>query len=225
MWHGGINGNTRLYVIVGDPVTAVRSPEFFNDLFRSQQRNAILLPLHVESACLKTVWEGLKGIRNLDGVIVTMPHKRARRQGHPIAGRRAFQVGLGGAGSAVAVAMLQAGLNHLVFNDADSARCNAMLRQLQRAYPDAKITIGQISEGPFDLAINATPLGMKDGDPLPFDLQQLPRSTLIVDVITKPEMTLLLVTAEKLGHHVHTGRHMHHSQALAAATFFGLQTD
>lgn len=72
-----IDGRTRLFGILGDPVERALSPAFFNAAFARTGRNAVFLPLHVAAADLVPVWEGLKRLRNLDGVVVTMPHKAA----------------------------------------------------------------------------------------------------------------------------------------------------
>src|SRR5258707_549688 len=42
-----INGSTRLYGIVGDPIAQVRSPETYTELFAAAGKNAILIPVHV----------------------------------------------------------------------------------------------------------------------------------------------------------------------------------
>jgi shikimate dehydrogenase len=63
---------------------------------------------------------------------------------------------------------------------------------------------------------------MRPDDLLPFDPGALPRSTLVVDVITKPVITPLLAQAQQSGHRVHPGSHMHAGQAIEAARFFGL---
>ena len=72
-----IDGNTRVYAVIGDPVTAVRSPEWFNALFDRNGVNAVLIALQVKRGDLATVFAGLKRIGNLDGLVVTMPHKNA----------------------------------------------------------------------------------------------------------------------------------------------------
>lgn len=72
-----IDGSTRLFGIVGDPVSAVRSPQWFNAAFAAAGRNAVLVPLHVEAAGLAALWRGLHQVRNLDGLVITMPHKAA----------------------------------------------------------------------------------------------------------------------------------------------------
>ncbi len=259
-----LDGTTRLFAIIGDPISAVRSPAAFNAMFARANVKAVLLPLHVAAPDLKTAWAGLKAIKNLDGVVVTMPHKTAmcklvdelgdsgrvvgavnavrcrsdgrweadmfdgigcvqglKAQGHEVAGRNVFLVGLGGAGVAIAAALAQTGAKRLVITDLDTARQNRVAERLRAAYPAAKIETGNVDNGPFDLAINATPMGMKPDDPLPFDPGRLPETTLIVDVVPKPEMTAFLERAQKTGHAVHPGRHMHHGQMVALMKFFG----
>ncbi len=72
-----IDGTTRVYAVIGDPVSAVRSPEWFNSLFEKNGVNAVLIPLQVGRDDLATAFAGLKTMRNLDGLVVTMPHKGA----------------------------------------------------------------------------------------------------------------------------------------------------
>ena len=70
-----ITGTTRLYAIIGDPVAHVRTPMAFNDFFTANGIDAVCLPIHIDRDDLKNGWTGLKSIRNLDGFIVTAPHK------------------------------------------------------------------------------------------------------------------------------------------------------
>jgi shikimate dehydrogenase len=72
-----ITGTTRLYVILGDPVAKVRSPEAFNAAFARHGVDAVLLPFETAPADLAGTVAGLKRARNLDGLIFTMPHKAA----------------------------------------------------------------------------------------------------------------------------------------------------
>src|SRR5215217_3475137 len=71
------NGATRLLVLIGDPISSVRSPQLFSRLFSEQRRDALCAPLHVPTEKLGVVFAGLKAIRNVDGLLVTMPHKQA----------------------------------------------------------------------------------------------------------------------------------------------------
>src|ERR1700712_5041962 len=70
-----ITGTTRLYAIIGDPITHVRTPMAFNDYFLARNIDAAWLPIHMGRAALPSGWAGLKSIANLDGFIVTAPHK------------------------------------------------------------------------------------------------------------------------------------------------------
>jgi shikimate dehydrogenase len=70
-----ITGTTRLYAIIGDPVSHVRVPMAFNDYFTTNAIDAVCVAIQTGRDDLPTGWAGLKSIRNLDGFIVTAPHK------------------------------------------------------------------------------------------------------------------------------------------------------
>jgi len=70
-----VNGATRLYGIIGDPIEQVRSPEVMTGRFRAAGRNAILVPLHVLPDSFDASLRGLKSLANLDGLIITVPYK------------------------------------------------------------------------------------------------------------------------------------------------------
>ena len=72
-----ILATTRLFAILGDPIAQVGSPRVFNPLMAKAGADAVLLPMHVTPADLKTAFEGIKAIRNFDGLIFTIPHKMA----------------------------------------------------------------------------------------------------------------------------------------------------
>lgn len=67
----------RVYAIIGDPVAQARSPNAFAEYFLQHQIDAVVVPLHVGSQDLKSVLCGCRSIRNLDGAILTIPHKPA----------------------------------------------------------------------------------------------------------------------------------------------------
>lgn len=70
-----ITGTTRLYAIIGDPIAHVRTPMAFNDYFSARSIDAVCLPIHIGRDDLPRGWAGLKSMLNLDGFIVTAPHK------------------------------------------------------------------------------------------------------------------------------------------------------
>ena len=70
-----LNGKTRLYGIVGDPIEQVRSPEMVTYELHSRGINAVLLPVHIRSGDFEEVLPNVLRIANLDGLIFTIPFK------------------------------------------------------------------------------------------------------------------------------------------------------
>lgn len=70
-----VNGRTRLFGIVGDPIEQVRSPEMFGAEFERRGANALMVPLHVPSAEFDAVLPALLKLANLDGLVFTIPFK------------------------------------------------------------------------------------------------------------------------------------------------------
>jgi shikimate dehydrogenase len=70
-----ITGATRLYVIVGDPIAQVRSPETFTAQFAAAGRDAVLVPVHVPAPQFDAIVPSLLRIANLDGMLITVPFK------------------------------------------------------------------------------------------------------------------------------------------------------
>jgi shikimate dehydrogenase len=73
--NAAVAGDTRLFAIVGDPIAQARSPFVFNEIFQRMGVNAVLVPMQIPAASLATAIAGLKRIGNLDGIVVTVPHK------------------------------------------------------------------------------------------------------------------------------------------------------
>ncbi len=71
-----ISGKTRLFGIVGHPITQVRSPEMFTASFKERGADAILVPFHVQPADFDQVVPALMRMPNLDGLIFTIPYKQ-----------------------------------------------------------------------------------------------------------------------------------------------------
>jgi len=72
-----INGKTKLYAIVADPVDQVKIPQTLNALMRERGFNGVLVPMHVAAAELANWFHTLRSIKNFAGLIVTVPHKKA----------------------------------------------------------------------------------------------------------------------------------------------------
>ena len=72
-----ISGRTRIVVILADPVGHVRTPAAINAHFAAIARDAVMVPLHVLPEDLATTVDTLRRMRNLGGIVVTVPHKEA----------------------------------------------------------------------------------------------------------------------------------------------------
>lgn len=72
---GILYGETRPFPIIGDPIKYARSPERMTACFAARGHNGICISAEVSAGTLSEVMHGLAAIRNVDGLLVTMPHK------------------------------------------------------------------------------------------------------------------------------------------------------
>ncbi|MFJ7147622.1 shikimate dehydrogenase family protein [Streptomyces sp. NPDC100445] len=144
------------------------------------------------------------------------------RAGHPPHGARVALAGAGGAGSAIAAALLDAGVARLTVTDPDTPRLTALVDRLAAHWPGRVHTGGQLPED-TDIAVNATPLGLRPDDPLPFRPRELRPGTVVADIIMKPRDTPLLREAAASGLPVHHGSHMLTGQLDSYRAFFDLR--
>jgi len=70
-----VTGRSRLYAIIGDPIEQVKSPEILNPIMAAAGGAGILVPVRLAPERLAEGVRGLQAIGNLDGIIVTVPHK------------------------------------------------------------------------------------------------------------------------------------------------------
>ena len=73
-----------------------------------------------------------------------------------------------------------------------------------------------------DIIINATSLGLKKTDRLPFDVTKSSQNCLIADIIMQPEETVLLKHAKSIGRSIHYGKYMIESQIDLVGRFLKL---
>ena len=137
-----------------------------------------------------------------------------------IAGKRCAIVGAGGAGTAIALSLIDRGAAEIRIWDVDTQRAHALQNRLA-AFATIPVIVAPPSQLD-DIAINASPAGMSPSDRLPFEPASLRRGALVCEAIMKPPRTRLLVEAEKLGHPIQEGRHMLDHQGGAIWRFFGL---
>jgi shikimate dehydrogenase len=76
----------------------------------------------------------------------------------------------------------------------------------------------------YDLIVNATPLGMRDGDPMPVDIDRITPGSYVGDVVLKAGMTPFLQAAKEKGCTVQVGSDMLFEMIPAYLEFFGFGT-
>ena len=148
--------------------------------------------------------------------------KGLARFGIPTIGRRVQVVGVGGGGVAIAAAIAQRGCAELALFDAVPGCAGQVADQLATAFNRPVTAAASADPAGFDLVVNATPLGLKPGDPLPFDVARLDRSAAVVDILMKNQPTPLLRACAARGITAHPGFEMMLQQMPDYLNFFGL---
>jgi shikimate dehydrogenase len=122
-------------------------------------------------------------------------------------GLRALLVGAGGAGSAIAYSLMTAGVSELAVHDADAMRRDALIARLA-GLGLGRVSVGSADPSGFQLAVNATPIGMRDGDPHPIDSSRFKSDQFIGCVITAPAVPPMIAVARAAGCNTLTGADM-----------------
>jgi shikimate dehydrogenase len=146
------------------------------------------------------------------------------RKGRLFKGTRVLVSGTGGVGSAIAASIAAAGAAELMLFDMSDASAQALAARLRENYPLMKVATGSKDPAGFDVVVNATPLGMKEGDPLPFDVDRISPGTFVGEVVMKTEYTPLLQAAKAKGCAVQVGTDMLFEMIPAYLEFFGFGT-
>jgi len=103
-------------------------------------------------------------------------------------------------------------------HDLDTTRRDALIAKLDSN--PGRVIAGCSDSADAGIVVNATPLGMKPGDPLPVDVSHPPPTAFVGDVVTVPEMTPLLAAAREKGCRIQTGVGMFGGNLGLMADFF-----
>ena len=144
-----------------------------------------------------------------------------RRKACTLEGARALVVGCGGVGSAIAASLAAAGVTSLSLYDARAESATALGQRLSMHFPRLEVSTGSNDPAGYSLVVNATPLGMNDGDPLPLDVTRLDTGAFVGEVVMKQEMTAFLKAVQARGCRFQVGSDMLFEQIPAYLEFFG----
>jgi len=148
----------------------------------------------------------------------------ARRKGAKIDGARVLVVGTGGVGSAIAASLAAAGVASMSLHDVNAASADGLAARLRQHYPAIEVRTGSKDPAGCDLVVNATPLGMNAGDPLPIDVSASRPATFVGEVVMRDEMTAFLQAAQARGCRFQVGTDMLFEQIPAYLEYFGFPT-
>lgn len=257
-----IDGATRIYPIIGDPIAQVKSPTGMTEAFQSRGHNAVVVPVHTSPQDVDAYIAAATATRNVDGIIVTIPHKIAaaahcttlteraaivgsvnvlrrnadgswhgdnfdglgmlggiRSQGGEVKGRKTMLVGAGGAGMAIAQAVLDAGAVELAIYDVDQTRCERLVSAMRQQYGE-RARVGSDDPAGFELVVNATPMGMRPEDPLPIRVDRLSPDAFVGCVITSPAVSPWVQAARARGCKGSVGIDMYRAEQGLMREFF-----
>jgi shikimate dehydrogenase len=147
-----------------------------------------------------------------------------QRKGLQLHGAKALVVGSGGVGSAIAASLAAAGAGTIALFDVQAEAADALAERLRTHYPAVTVRTGSRDPAGFDLVVNATPLGMNAGDPLPVDMDRLEPRSFVGEVVMKSETTAFLAAAQARGCRVQVGTDMLFEMIPAYLEFFGFPT-
>jgi shikimate dehydrogenase len=147
-----------------------------------------------------------------------------QRKGFDLTGKRVLVVGAGGVGCAIAASLAGAGIFAISLFDVNTASAEALGQRLKQNYPHIDVRTGSNDPMDHDLVVNATPMGMNEGDALPMDVSRISPDTFVGEVVMKTEMTAFLQAAKNRGCRVQVGSDMLFEQIPAYLEYFGLPT-
>ena len=147
-----------------------------------------------------------------------------RNKGRNLNGASAFVVGCGGVGSAIAASLAAAGVTRMGLDDAMEGAAESLGERLSAHYPELNVKTGSADPTGYDVVVNATPLGMNEGDPLPIDMSLVAPTTFVGEVVMKSEVTPFLRAAIERGCETQVGTDMLFEQIPAYLEFFGFGT-
>jgi shikimate dehydrogenase len=227
-------------VVVPMGVKAEEYPEFFRYLFKLTNIRGALVTMPHKVTTISLVDEitptaKVAGAANAvllreDGSLLGDQFDGAgfvrgvQRKGFALEGKKVLVVGNGGVGSPIAASLAAAGISAISLFDPNPAASEGLAERLREAYPQLEVATGSKDPAGHDLVVNATPLGMKDDDPLPMDVDRIDPGTFVGEVVMKQEITPFLREAQGKGCPIQVGKDMLFEQIPAYLEFFGFGT-
>lgn len=169
--------------------------------FEGQASNGDWLPLRCfDEAPAKVRAHGFN--TDAEGIILSLREDL----GFTAPGTKILLLGAGGAGRAAALRLAAERPREIYLVNRTTQKAEELGLEIRTRYPFVKVNLGY-PPGAIDLALNATSLGLKPEDPLPFDPRSLPlkNTKAAYDMIYRPAETAFLAAAKQAGCRVANG--------------------
>jgi shikimate dehydrogenase len=145
-----------------------------------------------------------------------------RASGLDPTGRSIMLIGAGGAGSAIADALAEAGASTIAIFDCSEAKAKGLAAKLVESHARCRALARPPTVEAMDVLINATPVGMAPGDGLPAEFGPFSDKLFVADIAPRSDATPLIALARKSGCRTMEAIAMVTGQADAILRFFGL---
>ncbi len=238
-----IRGTTSLIAHIGYPTHSFKSSMIYNPYFERAGMDAVVVPMGCKAEDYPALLKSIFTLTNIRGALITMPHKVTTVG---LLDEVTSAVKIAGSCNAVrrcAAGQLQGDLfdgegfvrgvrrkgskaegapaRGLSLFDARAESAVSLGQRLAAHYPALQVATGSNDPSGHDLVVNATPLGMNDGDPLPMNAARISPATFVGEVVMRQEMTPFLKAVQARGCQLQVGTDMLFEQVPAYLEFFG----
>lgn len=138
-------------------------------------------------------------------------------------GRRILLIGAGGAAAAIVASICQSA-GTIALYDPDTAKARRLTRDFAGSGPATLSVATSNDPSGYDLVINASPLGLRENDPLPADPRRMDSTCQVFDIVMKSPATAWVAAARQLGLAACNGFAMLEKQMPDYLRFFGFET-
>jgi shikimate dehydrogenase len=143
-----------------------------------------------------------------------------KRRGISLQDKRLQLIGLGGAGSAICMALAYEKPRLLRLFDINPQTTERMSKMVNTISPQTVVEVGLPNTEGIDILLNASPVGMLSDARMPLPVTQFKKELIVFDAIVMPENTPLLKLAQDCGCTVVRGREMMLGQISKMVDFF-----
>src|SRR4030066_218859 len=194
-------GKSKVFGIIGWPVSHSLSPVFQNAAFEYLGLDCCYVPFPVEAGKIDASMS---------------------EAGEPVDGRSILILGAGGASRAVVFSLAEGGASTIIIANRTVSKAESLTKQVQQRFPAVNIKAAGMEHADLksvfhnvDMIINTTSIGLKREDPSPAPKEFLHKDLFVCNLIYNPPDTELIRYAKELcrGHMNGSGMLIHQGAA------------